>query len=184
VNDCRRLTELDMKLPKVLRGDIRLSNEAERLELARLCYLKTWFATSARLYEQALASQPALTDNLEASHRYKAACTAVLAGDGRGTENIPLDQESRARWRAQALMWLRADVAAWAQRLERAPERTRAAIESFLRRCQNDSDLASVRDTSAMVNLSEEEQKICRELWNEVAALLLDLQFPADPFAH
>ena len=53
--------------------------------------------------------------------RYEAATAAALAGSSQGEDAGPLDDKERARWRRQALSWLRQDLAALEARRECPP---------------------------------------------------------------
>jgi hypothetical protein len=102
---------------------------------------------------------------------------AALAGAGRGAD--ALGDEERARWRRQALTWLRADLRLWGRHLEKATPQARAAVERALRHWQRSSDLASLREEVALARLPETERAACRQLWADVAALLVRLRPPA-----
>jgi tetratricopeptide (TPR) repeat protein len=51
------------------------------------------------------------------THRYNAACSAVLAAAGKGADAAKLDAKQRAVLRRLALGWLQADLQAWTIRL-------------------------------------------------------------------
>jgi hypothetical protein len=53
-----------------------------------------------------------------------------------------------------------------------------------MRHWQADPDLAGLRDAVALARLPEGEQAACRDLWARVSSLLLDVDFPDDPFAR
>ena len=57
--------------------------------LAELCYHKRWYAASARFWADAFAASPQLAEHTEHRHRYNAACSAALAGAGRGKDTPP-----------------------------------------------------------------------------------------------
>ncbi len=105
---------------------------------------------------------------MQVQHRYNAACAASLAGSGQGHDDPPLDDAARARWRKQAIDWLKADLAAWSKVLENGPPQARQAISPTLHHWKTDSDLASLRDAAALAKLPEDEQKACHALWSEV----------------
>src|SRR5206468_10853885 len=60
-----------------------------------------------------ISLKPALADDLKSWNRYNAACSAALAGCGQGNDVSGLDEKALARLRQQAMVWLRADLAAW-----------------------------------------------------------------------
>jgi serine/threonine-protein kinase len=172
VKEAERLLELDGKLPALLSGKRKPSDAAESLELAQLCYTKRVHGASARFCSEAFQAQPALADDMQVQHRYNADCAAALAGCGQGKDDPPLDETAKARWRKQAVDWLKADLAAWAKLLEKGPPQARQAIPQTLQHWKVDTDLAGLRDAGALERLPEDEQKACRALWAEVDALL------------
>ena len=114
-------------------------------------------------------------------HRYNAACAAALAGCGQGKDDPPLDEAAKARWRKQAIDWLKADLAAWSQVLESGPPQARSVHLLTLQHWKADPDLAGLRDQAALAKLPEDEQKACRALWAEVDALLAKTGQKASP---
>jgi serine/threonine-protein kinase len=172
VHALERLVELDSKLPAILRGATKPRDAAERLELAKLCYYKNLPGTAAGFFAEAFAAQPALAEILRASNRYNAACMAALAGCGQGQDVPTLDPQTRARWRRQALTWLRADLALWTRQLTLGKLEARAEVRQTLEHWLRDSDLAGLREETALGKLPEGERSACRQLWAEVQRLL------------
>jgi hypothetical protein len=109
---------------------------------------------------------------MRAQNRYNAACAAALAGCGQGKDDPPLDEPTKARWRKQAIEWLKADLAAWSKVLESGPPQARQSVSQTLQHWKGDPDLAGIRDEAALARLPEAEQRVCRTLWAEVDALL------------
>jgi tetratricopeptide (TPR) repeat protein len=167
VREAERLVELDARLPAILGGSARPTSAAECIELANLCTLKKLPGRAAGFYEEAFAAQPGLADDLRAGHRYNAACTAALAGCGQGQDS-PLRESARARWRQQAVAWLRADLALWAMQLASDKPEDRGAVRQALEHWQRDSDLAGVRDQAALARLPQTEHDAWRKLWARV----------------
>jgi hypothetical protein len=54
-------------------------------------------------------------------------------------------------------------------------------VSQTLRHWKVDSDLAGIRDETALKALSEDEQKACRALWAEVDALLAKVRAGTAP---
>src|SRR5262249_31969475 len=54
--------------------------------LGYLYYRRCLFGTSAHQFEEALRASPRLAEDLQAGHRYNAACAAALAGTSRGRD--------------------------------------------------------------------------------------------------
>jgi Tfp pilus assembly protein PilF len=170
----REFIELDTRLAKVLSGERQPDNAAERTKLALLCAqpFKQLPATAARFYAEAFASEPKLAEDLPAGHRYNAACAAALAAAGQGRDAQDLDAPARARWRRQALEWLRADLVQWTRQLETGSPQSRVVLRRTLEHWQLDSDLASVRGEPALARLAAEEQPGWRQLWADVETIL------------
>jgi serine/threonine-protein kinase len=169
VRDAEGLVALDQKLPAVLKGEARPAGAAEQLGLADVCCLTKRYAAAARFYGNAFAADPKPADDLRAGHRYNAACCAALAAAGRDADTPKPDDKERTRLRGQALSWLRADLAAWAEVADRALVRRKLA------HWQQDTDLASVRGQEALAALPAEERAEWDRLWADVAGLLLRL---------
>jgi superkiller protein 3 len=169
VKEYQRLSELEGRLPAVLRGEVQPVDAAERNTYALLCYDKKLYAAAARMRNSALTADPKLADDLEAGYRYDAACAAALAGCGQGEG---ADDKEPVHWRRQALECLRADLAAYGQRLESGKPGDRQLVRQRLRGWQGHQDLAGLRDPDAVAKLPADEQKTCQQLWAEVQALL------------
>jgi serine/threonine protein kinase/tetratricopeptide (TPR) repeat protein len=172
VADAERLVGLEAKLPDVLAGKATPANNRERLGLIEVCQLKRRHVAAARLYADAFTADPKLADDLNACHRYNAACYAALAAAGQGTDAGKLDDQEQSRLRQQALAWLRADLEQWSKGLEGGKPEDRQVMRATLEHWQGDTDLAGVRDPQALKKLSAEEQEAWRKLWADVAELL------------
>jgi tetratricopeptide (TPR) repeat protein len=169
VRRAERLATLADRLPALLRGDYHPKDNAERLDLARVCYGTKRHAAAARFWAEAIDADPKLADDLRAQHRYDAACAAALAGCGQGRDDPPPDDAARARLRGQALDWLRADLALRAKQLDTDAAAARTALAHW----KDDPDLSGVRDPAALAALPESERDAWRALWAEVDRLLL-----------
>jgi hypothetical protein len=84
----------------------------------------------------------------------------------------PNRPKERTRLRQQALAWLRADLAAWAEVLDGGSPSARAAVRRTIRHWQKDSNLAGICDRAALEKLSAKERAAFTQLWADVAALL------------
>jgi len=147
VQSVARMAEVEARLPAVLQGTAKPADAAEWAALARICAQRGQHADAARLYAEGFAAHPRLADDLEAGHRYDAACAAVRSGVPEG--------------RRRALAWLTADLAA----------RTGSAdADAALVHWRKDPDLASVRDR--IDGLPEAERDGWRKLWADVNAAL------------
>ena len=161
------MIQLVGRLPAVLRGEGQPPSAAEGIEWAELCRYKRLPAHSVRFYTQAFDADARLVT----SHRYRAACSAALAGCGEGEDAATVPDKARASLRQQALEWLRADLAVGARRLEGGTPQDRAEARSALYIWRNDPALAGVRDPGRLAALPPGERAEWQQLWAEVAAL-------------
>jgi tetratricopeptide (TPR) repeat protein/serine/threonine protein kinase len=166
IRACERLLALEEKLPKVLNG--APAGAAEHLGLADLClrYLQR-YDDAARLYGRAFNGEPKFAENLRGNHRFNAARAAVLAAAGKGTRAARSDLTGRTRLRGQALDWLRADLAARRQLLEKN-RAAAGAVRKSVQRWLKEPDLTSVRDAKELAELPHEERQGWTELWTAV----------------
>jgi serine/threonine-protein kinase len=166
-----RLEALDARLSAVLNGEAPKDN-AERLALAQRAYDTKRHALAARLWAEAMDSDPKVADSRNPQHRYNAACAAALAADGQGKDDPAPDDAAKLKLRQQALAWLKAELAVWTRFVESGPPQARAFIAQTLDHWQKDTDLAGVRETDALGKLPEAERDAWRALWDEVGKLL------------
>jgi superkiller protein 3 len=172
VRQAERMVALESRLPAVLRGDEKPKDAVEGIEFAYMVYNTKRFGPSARLFAGSLATDPRLAADVKAGHRYNAACTAARAAAGQGVDKPPLDELERARWRKQALDWLKADLAFWTNQAQTGEPEAKALVSQKLQHWKADSDLAGIRDETAIKALADGEQEACRALWAEVDELL------------
>jgi serine/threonine-protein kinase len=159
-------------LPAFLAGNHQPRDNDERLALQGVCQFEGRHAAAARLYADAFAADPALAADRGRTHRYYAARAAAQAGCGRGTDAAGLGPAERARWRRQALEWLRADLAAWVQVLDGDSAPARGRVRSALILWRDDPDLSCVREAAELDHLAPDEQKEFLALWADLAAAL------------
>jgi Flp pilus assembly protein TadD len=173
VRNCERLVELDGKLPAILSGQKQPADTAERFDLARLCQMpcKKRYADAVRFFSDAFDEKPQLADDLNTQLRYNAACAAALAGCDQGKDADKLDDTERARLRQQALDWLRADLKAYRQAMEKSAGKAGPAIAQRMQHWLQNSDFAGVRCEAVLRKLPEAERPSWQKLWQEVEAL-------------
>jgi serine/threonine-protein kinase len=171
LQQCQRFMILDARLPAVLRGKEKPANAALHIEFARLCFFKKLYAATAGFFADAFTMKPQLAEDLRTAYRYDAACTAALAGCGRGADGAERSDAERARWRARARRWLRADLDAWARILQSGLVVDRARAHEKLAWWRKDPDLAGLRDPDALEKLPPAERQECRRLWSDLEAL-------------
>jgi serine/threonine-protein kinase len=150
----------------MVKGVVQPDNAAERLLLAYAFATTQRYAAAARLYADVYAANPHLACDESPGPRYDAACTAALAGCRQGKDAATLGEDECARLRLQALSWLRADLIAWRNRLEKEPEKARPM------HWLEDTDLARVRNPQGLAQLPEAERRMWRQFWSEVQRLV------------
>ncbi|MFI5454218.1 MAG: protein kinase [Isosphaerales bacterium] len=167
ISQFEQLSKLGARIPRFFH--LSLFSEGS---LAEQCYGRQFFAASAAIWSAGFAADPKLAEDMKAQNRYNAACAAALAAAGKGIEQPPLEEPAKARWRIQALDWLKADLAYWAKQSKSGAPEAKALVRKTLQQWKADADLASVRDEKELTKLPEPERKTWRALWSEVAALL------------
>jgi tetratricopeptide (TPR) repeat protein len=179
-------------LSAFLDGKYQPADNADRLALLGICQAEGRNYAAARLFSDALASDPELIEELASNCRsraassesnqrvvelatvcrYPAARSAALAGCGLGKDATTISTEERARWRKQAREWLRDDLAMWSDALSSESPPTQAVVRKLMARWQMDADLAGVREISAIQELPADEQLEWVALWKSVADML------------
>jgi Flp pilus assembly protein TadD len=174
VRQAERLVEVESKLPKILGGEVAPADAAESALLGWLCKqpYKQLNAVAARYYGEAFTLEPRLAEDLRSLHRYNAACAAALAGCGQGKDAPKLNDAERADLRKRALDWLRADLTCIAKEVDHGPAQARPAAAKWLEHWKRDSDLAGVRDSTALAKLPAGERDAWCKLWADVKELL------------
>jgi Flp pilus assembly protein TadD len=167
-----RCMALDAKLPAVLRGAEKPADAPEHIGFAQMCVLKKLYVTAANFYDRAFTDDPRLGEDASEALRYQAACAAALASCARGGDTDTLSDKERARWRHQALVWLKQDLTWWNRALEKDNAKTRDEARQWLRRCLTDNCFDGVRARARLSSLSDEERKEWQQLWHDVQVLL------------
>ena len=144
--------------------------------MMEVAYKRGRYARSAELGLAAFAADPVLAnDRMEGAlsdYGYDAACSAALAGCGRGDDAPSLDAAGRARWRRQALAWLREDLSLLSAGLADADPAARSSVRAMLDHWQHDGDLARLRDKPFLAEATADERSAWATLWQDVGALL------------
>jgi serine/threonine protein kinase/Flp pilus assembly protein TadD len=172
VRQAERLVALDSRLPAILRGDDTPNDAADLIAVADLARKMKRLSASVRLYAESFRADPKLAEDMKSLHRYNAACSAALLVAGKGDDKPLLDEPAKARCRKQALEWLRADLSYWTKQAVTGKPETTVLIVETLQHWKEDSDLAGIRDETALAALPEDERKAFRALWAEVDARL------------
>jgi serine/threonine-protein kinase len=141
----------------------------ELLELIDLCRAyKQYHATAARLGDLAFTRQPPLAEDLTRGERYRAARSAALAAAGQARDPGELTDGDRARLRAQALTWLRADLRRWQEYFQARDLKALPGLLTALPSWQTDPAFAAVRAAAGLDRLPADERKGWAELWADV----------------
>jgi serine/threonine-protein kinase len=172
VEQARRLARIEARIPALLRGEAAPADALERLDLARAAHAGELYVMAARLAREAFAADPKLAGDLEGGSRYDAACSAAMAGCGRGRDRPPPDAPARSALRRQALDWLTADVAAWSKVPAAGPSRAGQSARHWVAHYRHDPELAGVREPDDLAKLPEAERAAWQALWAEVDRLL------------
>jgi eukaryotic-like serine/threonine-protein kinase len=167
-----KTVRLDHRLAALINGDREPEDNAERLELARRAYDKALHATAARLWIEAIETDPKLAEDRQAENAYNAACAAALAGSGHGKDVPKPDEAAKAKLRGQAQTWLKSELSAWKRVVMTVGPGNKELVAKTLAHWKGDADLAGVRDASALDKLPEAERKGWQALWGEVDSLL------------
>jgi serine/threonine-protein kinase len=158
-------------LPAFLEGTYRPRDNDERLALLGVCQFTNRSLALARLCADAFAADPTLAEDFRTGIRVAAARAAALIGCGSGADAARAEEPERARWRQQARQWLRADLAAWHQALDRDPAGAcvRAQVVAMWR---GDPDLVGLFEPAELDRLPPDERKDCAALSDTIGRLL------------
>jgi tetratricopeptide (TPR) repeat protein/tRNA A-37 threonylcarbamoyl transferase component Bud32 len=177
-------------LPAFLEGKYQPQDNNERLGLLGVCEFQGLFGTTAQLFADAFAADPALAQRLSTAcldrtaregdlhnrlevlntaPRYLAARCAALAGMGIGNDVAKFSEVDRTRLRKQARDWLKADLATAVKMLDSDSPAARHLVKEMLTQWQGEQDLAGIRDPAGLETLPASEGAECAVLWNEIA---------------
>ncbi len=78
----------------------------------------------------------------------------------------------RTLLRQQALDWLRADLTAWQNLLEKSREKTAPIVRQKLQHWLKDDDFNGVRGPDALARLPQAEREAWQQLWADVEMTL------------
>jgi serine/threonine-protein kinase len=174
---CERMVGLQARMAAVVQGTDRPA-AGDCLDLAELCYLSRHYATATRLYAEAFAADPGLSEDLDRGHRFNAACAAASAGCGRGSDVDGLGEPGRRALRARAREYLRLDLAAWTKKLDGGSLSDRLQAQTMLPLWRRSADLAGLRDADPLEELPPAERQECRALWQAFSDLLRRAETP------
>jgi tetratricopeptide (TPR) repeat protein len=176
LQQCDALLTLDRKLAAFLDGGKEPTASSQRWILARFGFQSRRYHAPARMFASAIATKPALADDLTQGDRYNAACSAVLAAAGKGLDQKKPDAPEKGKLRAQGLEWLQADLKESARRFRIGRVNDLVLLMYRLPWWQQDPDLISVREPKALAVLPDVEQAAWRKLWADVDQLLKQIK--------
>jgi tetratricopeptide (TPR) repeat protein len=160
------------RLDQVAAGRANPATPAEAIEFAELACQppRRRYVLAVRFYTWALAASPALADDLKNSHRYRAACSALLAAAGKDKEMTAFGAEEWGHLNGLALKWLRADLAQMASQAKEP--RWWREVRARLTHWQEDPDLAPVRDPAWLAAMPPADRRAWKSVWADVVVLL------------
>jgi serine/threonine-protein kinase len=171
IEKCDRYLPWVSTLSMVLQGEEVSARAADTITLAEMCVHHRRPATAARLYAEAFAADPSLAGGTQYAHRYNAACYAALAAARGAEDGHPLPDRVVCLLRRWSLQWLRSLLSSYVQLAEQNKPEGRQLVRDKLALWRHDADLASVRESSALSRLPEEERAAWRALWRDVEEL-------------
>ena len=166
------MAKLEARLPAVLQGVDRVKDSADLQGFEQLCVSQKRNADAVKLYADAFVADVKLANDMQALHRYNAACHAALAAAGKGIDAGRFDDKERARLRQQALDWLHADLAHWSKKAASEKPGDRTLVQQKMKHWQKDTDLTGIREKDALAKLPVEERAAWEKLWAGVAEAL------------
>jgi eukaryotic-like serine/threonine-protein kinase len=155
-----------------LQGKYAPQENFERLALVGECRFRNLNCAAAKLYADAFAADPTLTEDARCCHRYNAACAAALAGAGIGNDADKLGENEKAAWRKQSCKWLTSELESMARRMQSVPTENYAPSIWLLKQWQINSDLAGLRDHNSLEKLPADERQEWIKLWSDIARLI------------
>jgi Flp pilus assembly protein TadD len=171
------LLGLEARLPAILRGEDK-PPAGNEWTVPEMCAAKGLNVAATRRYEEIITGNPKLLADRNMALGLRCACTAALAGCGRGQDAAGLSGAERARWRGVALRYLRKELEVWGKE-PRVQGEQRLAAENGVRTWLYDPALGGVREPAALAKLPAEERKEWRRLWADVGKFLQE--FRDDP---
>jgi tetratricopeptide (TPR) repeat protein len=170
---CQRLAPLEANLTAIIAENDQPPDLPTRRALAEWCYQYGGLpAAAVRLFETVFLNQPSLAEDPQFQDRFHAACAAALASSRHGSGVAKLSDPERSILRKKALEWLKADRNARVKRTTQAKAGAPANHADAMRGWLESSDLACVRDLSALEQLPESERKEWRAFWADLTALI------------
>jgi tetratricopeptide (TPR) repeat protein/serine/threonine protein kinase len=173
LREAEQMAASEDRLPLVMQGKAQPKDASECITFAKICQqCHQDYAAATRFYADGFVWQPSLAGDLKLAYRYDAACVAARAGCGRGNDAKKLDTKERAGLRTQSLNWLRADLSAYRQVMDKSAGKAGPEIAPRLQHWLQDTDFAGLRGPEALAKLPESERLAWQKLWADVDDLL------------
>lgn len=158
------------RLPAVLKGELQPRDAAEQLTFARLCDRRSEYVAATKFWEQAFRDDPQFMDDRKFSHRFDAACAALMAAAGHDDTQVVPDAAEQSRLRTVALQWLTAELDAMNLFLPTVPAEARPNIIKNLNFWQANNALESV--TAPFAALPESDHPQWHDFWENYQRVL------------
>ncbi len=166
-----QVTELE-RLIDILAEKVVVEDAVQEFYFTQLCENYRWFAGAARIYARALAGHAGRLPEASPSHYFRAARFAVIAGTSSTDDKPPLGPADQAQLRAQALLWMRFELADWKRKITPTAPEARLRAGDVFRLWLQDAEFARVRSREALAKLPEPERDAWQAFWREVDACL------------
>ncbi len=172
VQKARLLLECAPRLPAVLSGQVKPASVLETAQWVTLCRCQGQDIEAARLFQRGCQESAAPSLDVRSQDRFEAISAALHVGCGLDQKAKGLAETERARWRKQALEWLRLDLKGWTDLLADSGPRNRTIAMQRLNVWKCHVDLAAVREPAALAKLPPSERESWQAFWAEVDAAL------------
>lgn len=173
---CRRMAELDKRLPAILQKTDKPKTSQELMEFATLCYRhKALFLASAEMFHSAFLQTPQL--KTQAPEYLSIAARAALQVDaGNGPETIRVPLQQRTFWRGQALLWLTEELNFWKKHVRIAEGKKLATMQSHLKLWNVHKEFLRAQSPEGTASWSQKERDEWAKLWQDHKAVLQQLE--------
>jgi len=173
---CRTLLTLEKRVAGVLDGTDQATPD-DVLQMAEMCnQYQCRCATAAELYDRAFKAQPALADDLDKQHRFRAARAATYAGLGQGDDAVKLAADEKAKLHRQARAWLHADLDRYARQTSDGKPEATMQVMLRLPAWHVDAALAHVYDPKKLAGFPAEERELWQKLWTAAKKLEIEIE--------
>jgi tetratricopeptide (TPR) repeat protein len=174
IKDLEHLISLESRLPGVLAGTVRPTNDVEGVEFARLCFHHGKFASAARLFGEFAPLQLADEEVVLSGTMKQAIVAAALAGSEPANDTSTPDDESRQMFRDQSYGWLSQVLSKCSATIHE--DDNALAFLDWIRECP---ELDTLRDPDKLACYPVSEQQRWSTLWDDARAIAAIRKEPA-----